>query len=59
MSVTPFDKSIVAFVVALVGALVSEVNTGSALDSKTLLLALGTAIVTSGAVFTAQNKESA
>lgn len=56
MKLTTFDKSIAAFVVAFVGALVSEVNTGDSFGIKTFLLALGTAVVTSGAVFSAQNK---
>lgn len=50
-----YSKAILGFLVAFVGALVSEVNTGTNLNQKTVLLALGTAVVTAYAVFQARN----
>lgn len=51
-----YNKALTGFVVAFVAALVAEINTGTNLDSKSLLLALGTALVTSYGVFQVPNR---
>lgn len=57
--ITKFDKAISGFVVSFVAALVAEVQIGSPLTPKTILLALGTAIVTSWSVYQTKNKGAA
>lgn len=53
---TKYDKAIASFVLTFVSALVAEVQAGAELTLKTLLLALGSAIVASGAVYQTRNK---
>lgn len=50
-----YNKAIWGFVVAFIGALVSQVQSGVEFSLKVALLALGTAVVTSGAVYQARN----
>lgn len=51
-----YKKAILGFVVAFVGALVSQVQSGSAFDLKVALMALGTAVVTSFGVYSIKNE---
>lgn len=53
--VKPRLKALVALVVAFIAALVAQVQSGSTFNEKTLLLALGTAVVTATSVHTVPN----
>lgn len=48
-------KALTALVVAFIAALIAQVNSGGTLDRKTVLIALGTAIVTAASVHTTPN----
>ena len=59
MQYKKYSKAIAAFVVAYISSLVALVNAGIAVQPKVLLLALGTAIVTTyGAYQAPRNKEN-
>jgi len=51
-----YRKAILGFVVAFIGALVAQVQAGTPLTSKVILLALGTALVTSYGVYQVPNE---
>lgn len=52
-----YNKAIWGFVVAFIGALVSQVQSGTELSLKVALLSLGTAIVTAGTVYQVRNSK--
>jgi len=51
------EKAVAGFVVAFIAALVAEVQAGTNLNVKALLLALGTAVVTSFSVYSVKNSQ--
>jgi hypothetical protein len=50
-------KAVLGSVVAFIAALIAEIQSGSAFDVKSVLLALGTAVVTHATVYQVSNED--